>query len=373
LAFFVLWNHILFIAKTKMVIAHLERLTNKNFRHVRELANQIAGRKRRRKTAFDFRVPRNMQHRARQSAYKDIAGAHSKHQVVDWIKEDAHHPNTVGGSLSDAFRHTIHVMHHVHRRDLLEHGTGGSITGLIGDAAHYLKRGHEVLENVAGTKLMQAEILADDALDKIGIRKSRYPPLQRTQQNRLHARLAQEVYKAHGDRGSVDGWDYDDGNDRYGVFKRGNQRIVHWRGTKPDKNVISSGDLAADGKIAFGESDSMQGLAMDKKIVTDLLDAGYDTSIGGYSLGGGRALSIANDDAIYKRLGNLNHVISPGITSMNPHLKKLAHLDKMHFTYSAFDEVANSLMPHSTDNHHIEKKFRDPLSAHTTFLKQLAA
>jgi hypothetical protein len=37
------------------------------------------------------------------------------------------------------------------------------------------------------------------------------------------------------------------------------------------------------------------------------------------------------------------------------------------------DEVANSLMPHATDNHHIEKKVRDPLSAHTTFLKQLAA
>jgi hypothetical protein len=364
---------IVYRKKKTMVIAHVERLSNKNFRHIKELSNQVAGRKQRRKTAFNFRVPRSMQHRRHQSAFKDIAGARSKNELIGWIKEDAHQSNAVGGSLSDAFRHIVKVQHHVLRRDMLEHEKGGSITGLIGDAAHYIKRGHEVLENVAGTKMMQAEIMADDVLDKIGLRKSRYGPLQRTEDNRLHARLSQEVYKANDKRGTVDGWDYDTGNDRYGVFKKGNQRIVHWRGTRPDADVVASGDLHADGKIALGETDSMQGLAMDKKIVTDLLDAGYDTSIGGYSLGGGRALSIANDDAIYRRLGNLNHVISPGITSMNPHLKKLAQLDKFHYTYSAMDEVANSLMPHATDNHHIEKKVRDPLSAHTTFLKQLAA
>jgi len=256
---------------------------------------------------------------------------------------------------------------------LAEHKKGGSISGLLGDAAHYLKRGHEVLENVAGTKLSQAEILADNALDHIGLRKSRYSKIERTDNNRLHARLAQEVYKAHGDRGVVDGWDYETGNDRYGVFKKGNQRIVHFRGTRPDANVVASGDLEADRKIAMGETDSMQGLAMDKKIVTDLLDAGYDTSVGGYSLGGGRALAVANDDAIYKRLGTNNHVISPGITAMNPHLKKLAQLDKMSYTYHALDDVSSALLTHATDNHHVEKKYRDPLSAHTNFLKDLAA
>ena len=313
-----------------------------------------------------------MQRRARQSAFKDIAGAHSKTQLMSWIKEDSHHPNTEGGSLSDAFRHTIHVLHHVHRRDVLENKKGGSISGFFGDATHYLKRGHEVFENLAGTTLMQGDILADDALDRLGLRKSRYGKLERTEQNRLHARLAQEVYKAHAKRGTVDGWEYDDGNDRYGVFKKGNQRIVHWRGTRPDKNIVASGDLSADAKIALGETDSMYGLDDDKKIVTDLLDKGFDTSVGGYSLGAGRALAVANDDAIYKRLGKNNHVISPGITSMNPHLKKLANLDKMSYTYSAFDNVSSALLPHANDNHHVEKKVRDPISAHTSFLGDLA-
>ena len=354
-----------------MVHAHIDRLSDKNFNFLRECANQIAGRRQRRKTAFNFRVPKSMQRRARWNAFKDIA-ASSRGEIRKWIKEDAHHPSVEGGSLSDAFRHTVHVLHQTHVRDLKEHKKGGSITGLIGDATHYLKRGHEVLENVAGTTLMQADILADDALDRIGLRKARYGRLKRTEANRLHARLSKEAYKAHGKRGTVDGWDYDDGTDRYGVWKRGNQRIVHWRGTRPDKNVVASGDLDADGKIAMGETDSMYGLDDDKKIVTDLLDKGFDVSVSGYSLGGGRALAVANDDAIYKRLGTNNHVISPGISHMNPHLKKLAHFDKFHYTYNAFDPVASSFLNVANDNHEVERKFRDPLSAHTTFLNQLA-
>ena len=355
-----------------MVVAHIERLSNKNFRHIREVANQIAGRKQRRKSGFNFRVPRHMQRRARTSAFKDIAAARSKAELLGWIREDAHHPSVEGGSLSDAFRHTVAVMHHVHKRDLLEHKRGGSITGLIGDATHYLKRGHEVLENVAGTTLTQADIVADSALDKIGLRKSRYSKLERNADNQLHARLANEVYKGHGSRGTVDGWDYDNGNDRYGVWKKGNQRIVSWRGTRPDKNVIASGDLEADRKIALGETDSMAGLEADKKIVRDLLDQGFDTSVQGYSLGGGRALAVANDPEIYKRLGTNNHVISPGITALNPDLKKLSTLDKFHYTYSAFDNVSSALLNNRTDNHHVDYSIRDPITAHTSFLQHVA-
>jgi hypothetical protein len=354
--------------------AHVERLTSKNFRFVREVANQVAGRKQRRKTAFNFRVPRNMQHRKHQSAFKDIAGAHSKHQLIGWLKEDGHGPNSEGGSLSDAFRHTIHVLHHVHKRDVLEHKKGGSISGLVSgsDAAHYLKRGHEVLENLAGTTLAQADVVADDALDRLGLRKSRYSKIERTAENRLHSRLALEVYKHHDNRKTVDGWEYDTGTDKYGVFKKGNSRIVHFRGTKPDANVVASGDLEADRKIAMGETDSMYGLDDHKRVVKSLLDKGYNTSIGGYSLGSGVALGIANDDAIYKRLGTNNHVISPGISHMNPHIKKLASFDKFSYTYSAMDPVAASFLPHANDNHHVERKMRDPLGAHTDFLKELA-
>jgi hypothetical protein len=355
-----------------MVIAHIERLSNKNFRHFRELSSQIAGRKQRRKTAFDFRVPRHLQHRARQSPYKDIAGA-SKSEVVSWLKEDGNAPSAEGGSISDAIRHIAHVHHNVLARDMKEVRKGGSISGFLGDAGHMLKRGHEVFENFGGTKLKQAEILGDDLLDKIGLRKSRYSKLERNDDNRLHARLAQEVYKGHSSRSAIDGWEYDSGTDRYGVFKKGNQAIVHWRGTRPDADIIASGDLSADAKIAFGESDSMHGLEDDRQIVRDLLQSGYDTSVGGYSLGGGRALAVMNDPALYRRLGQNNHVISPGITAMNPHLKHLATLDKVHYTYSAFDDVSSALMNHATDNHHVDRSVQDGINAHTTFLKDLAS
>ena len=83
---------------------HIDRLSDKNFRFLRECANQIAGRKQRRKTAFNFRVPDSMKRRARQNAFKDIAGA-TRTELRDWIKEDAHH-HVEGGSLAEAFQKT---------------------------------------------------------------------------------------------------------------------------------------------------------------------------------------------------------------------------------------------------------------------------
>ena len=315
-----------------------------------------------------------MQRRARQSPFKDIAEAHSKGEVLDWLKEDGHKPNTEGGSVADALRHTMRVYHHVHRRDLMEHHRGGSISGLVGDAGHYLSRGHDVLESFAGTTLAQGDILADNALDKLGIRKSRYSPLERNQDNQLHARLAQQVYMDHAHREMVNGWAYESGDDRHGVFKKGNQRIVAFRGTKPKDAIANigdvSGDLEADRKIAMGETDSMHNLEADKQIVRDLLDKGYDTSLSGYSLGSGVALAIANDDDIYKRLGTNNHVIAPGISHMNPDIKKLATLDKFHYTYNAFDPVASSFLAHATDNHHVDKSLN--ATSHTDILGQLS-
>ena len=356
-----------------MVHAVIGRLSSRNFKTIREVASQIAGRKQRRKTQFNFRIPRHMQRRQRQSPFKDIADAHSARQLQQWIKEDGHSPDVDGGSLSNAFRETVATLHHVHRRDLKEFKKGGSISGLgLSDAQHYLKRGHEVLENIAGTTLTQADVLGDHALSTIGLRSKRYTKLERTKQNQLHARLAQEVYKSDASRGEVDGWGYVEGNDRYGVWGKGNQRIVHWRGTRPDANIIASGDAKADVQIALGESESFDELSGDKALVKALLDKGHDVSIGGYSLAGGVALQVMNDDSIYKRLGDNNHVISPGITAMNPHLKKLANLDKVSYTYHALDPVASALLPHANDNHHVEKTLRDPVSAHTTFLKDLA-
>ncbi len=355
-----------------MVIAGLERLTSKNYRLLTEVASQIAGRKQRRKRQFDFRVPRSMQRRARQSPFKDIAESHGKQQLISWIKEDGHAPNAEGGSLSDAVRHTIATLHHVHKRDLIQHRKGGSID-LIGDAKHYLKRTHSALENVAGTTLKQADILADEALDRIGVRKSRYGPLERTADNQLHARLAKEAYKSHGDRSSVDGWDYVDGNDKHAIYGQGNSRMVVYRGTRPDDKVVDSGDLSADLKVASGTGSQMYGLADDRRVINDLMDKGHDVSLSGYSLGGSKVLELMSDPELYKKLGNRSHVISPGVSPLDPHLKQKAQMDKVHFTLNAFDPVAQALVPHATDNHHhVENKYRDPLSAHTTFLDDLA-
>ena len=84
-------------------------------------------------------------------------------------------------------------------------------------------------------------------------------------------------------------------------------------------------------------------------------------------------LEAMDDQKLYGRLGEDNYAMAPGITTLNPNLKKYANYTKAHFAYSSSDAVANALLAHKTDRHHISYKYNDPLTAHTTYLKDLAA
>ena len=85
----------------------VDNFTDKQWRTVQNVASQIAGRKPKR-SHYHLNVPRDMQDRRRQSAFKDIANSY-KHQIRDWIKDDGEHnkhKDMTGGSLSNAMRHT---------------------------------------------------------------------------------------------------------------------------------------------------------------------------------------------------------------------------------------------------------------------------
>ncbi len=77
------------------------------------------------------------------------------------------------------------------------------------------------------------------------------------------------------------------------------------------------------------------------------------------------------DENLYNRLGNENHMLAPGITAAHPNLEKAAKLNKVSYTYGASDGVANALMAHSNDNHKILTHYGDGLQAHL-FLDDLA-
>ncbi len=135
-----------------------DQLTDKNWRVVKQLAGQISGRKPRR-NHHDFGVESHHRRRGGQSPFKDIADS-DKSEVAHWIREDKHH-HIVGGSLSDAMKHTFHVLHHTYRRD---YHKGGSFFDRIGST----------LENIGRAGLSQADILADKFLSGMGLTKSRY-------------------------------------------------------------------------------------------------------------------------------------------------------------------------------------------------------
>ena len=127
----------------------VSNLTQKNWRTVQNVAHQIAGRKARR-SHHPLNIPRELQDRRRQSAFKDIASS-AKSQIAAWIEEDGHHhdhvANAHGGSLSNAMRHVLHTAHHVYQRE--HQRTGGGL-----DLPNGIKRLGTMLHH-AGKSLMR--------------------------------------------------------------------------------------------------------------------------------------------------------------------------------------------------------------------------
>ena len=87
---------------------YVQNLKPSHYKLLQHAASQIAGRKPRR-SAPNFSVPREKQHRARESPFKDIAGSTQK-DIVNWLKEDAHHPQ-IGGGLHSAVVDTFDTLH----------------------------------------------------------------------------------------------------------------------------------------------------------------------------------------------------------------------------------------------------------------------
>ena len=388
-----------------MVHQIIDKYTSSQWKEIQNAAHQIAGRKPKR-NRYNLRVPRHLQDRRRQSAFKDIANS-DRNQVRDWVREDGSHNDHIehgqNGSLSNAFRHTLHVMHHVYRRDLQEHHdrVGG---GLFEDVGNFVQKDvieagakqvqNEVenvnraitkdipkgLERVGNTlegtgKMMgvQADIAADDFLNKVGIRKQkRYHSAHITDEMTLHARLNKEVYK--GERGDVDGWSYlsKDSNNDYGVWEKDGEAMMVFRGTDPSK-AFKNMDLVDDGRIATGTTLELDTNKSARDKMLELLDRYGDHKVNtsGYSLGGGRQLQLLNDNDIYSRLGDKSYSLAPGLTAFNPNLKKYSTYDKVHYVYGHNDMVANSLLANKNDNHSVFYNYSDGLKAHL-FLDDLA-
>ena len=137
----------------------LDSFSTKHWREIQNASSQIAGRKPRR-NRYHLDGPREMQDRRRQSAFKDIAGS-DRHQVRQWVREDGSHNDHLKqghqGSLSNALRHTLHVMHHVYQRDLhAHHGEGEEKVGggLLDDVGNFVKK--DVIES--GAKQFSHEV-----------------------------------------------------------------------------------------------------------------------------------------------------------------------------------------------------------------------
>ncbi len=330
-----------------MVLHFVENLSDKDFRFFGHLARQVAGRRPGR-GHHDFDVPRELQIRDRESPIKDIATAY-RGELTRWMSEDA--TSEGENELADGFRHLAHTLHHTHKRDREAH-TGGSLS-------NYLKRGASTLENLGRTAGVQADILGEDFLDRVGIKRKGLNRAEKNENTRLAARLAKSTYLHPDERTEViDGWTHDPGhgNVDYGVYHKGEETIVDFRGT----DAKYAADLKNDAKIAGAEHLE---LGDAKQKIQSLLDNGRKVRLFGYSMGGAKALQLIKDKDLHGRLENNNVVLAPGASPMDD-AKAMARTGKTQFIYNAWDPVSSALLPHATSNHHIDKTIKNPLDAH---------
>ena len=347
----------------------LHDLKLKHWRTIQNVAHQLAGRKARR-SHHNLNIPRAMQDRRRQSPLKDIAGSHM-HQILGWLNEDgdheAHHRTQNGGSLSNALRRVYHTAHHVYLRDLAtQQRTGGGLHKGI-------KRIGDMLRDTAKAVGVVADVSHDRFLHHIGIRKKlHYRSAEHNDQMRFHARLNREVYKAHPE--AVGGFTYsaEDSTRDYGVFHNNEKAYMVFRGTDPSK-LHENMDAVDDARIATGLTGEFSTNAGAKAKLKELIarHGQGNVNVSGYSLGGGRMLEAISDGEIYKGLGMDNFALAPGLTTMHGQLKRFSSYGKMQYAYHHNDVVANGMLAHKNDSHHIFYDEANPVKGHL-FLDKLA-
>ena len=352
----------------------VEEMNPREYRVIRHAASQIAGRKAARH-AYNFKIPREKQHRARYSPYKDIADA-SQQQVAKWMKDDGHQPQ-VGGGLFSAFTDAAQTIHNEYRNvnNKLDQAGKDITKGVVRDVQHFkdttgitpLERTLTNMAEVTGTNV---DVEADDFLHRIGLRHhKKYEDDKISDDFRDHARLQKDAYLGLNDRKGTDRFEYMNhySTDKYATYLDKNNEgkvVIAFRGTSP-KEALHNNDLVEDINIAAGNVNAISEFDDYRNHVKRMLDEYGDgnVSLSGYSLGGGKAVALTREGDLRNRLGQ-TFAIAPGITSNDRDLRGKAHDTKINYIYHHNDFVANSLMPHSGSNHTVLYSERNPVKSH---------
>ena len=349
----------------------VEQMNPREYRVIRHAASQIAGRKAARH-AYNFKVPRERQHRARQSPFKDIADA-SQQQLARFMREDGHKPQ-VGGGLFSAFEDTVDMIHKEYN----------SATKQAGKDVQFLKDStgftglEKTLKNVAVTTGTNIDVEADDFLHRVGLRHHRkYEDGKISDNFKAHALLNKDAYLGVNDRKGTDRFDYlnEYSTDKYATYLDKNNEgkvVVAFRGTDP-KQAIHNNDLIEDINIAAGNVNAISEFDDYRNHVQRMLDEYGDgnVSLSGYSLGGGKAVALTREADLRDRLGQ-TYAIAPGLTAGDRDLDGKAHDTKINYIYHHNDIVANSLLAHSGSNHTVLYSQKDPIKSHM-LLDEIAA
>ena len=331
---------------------YIQNLKPSHFKLLKHAAGQLAGRKPRR-TAPNFNIPREKQYRAQSSPYKDIADG-TKKDLLEWIKEDGHHPQ-LGGGLHSALVDSFDTLHKYHKN--IEDKTIPHVRKIKG-----------ALNNVANTARVQIDVEADDFLNRVGLRHhKKYKDDKLSDDVKDHFDLHRDAYKSLEDRKGTDKFKYlqKHSTDDYATYLDNNNKIVvAFRGTSPDKGIINN-DFVQDIHVAAGDVRGMSAYKDYKNHIKNMIHeyGSGNVSLSGYSLGGSKAVELTQDKELRSHLGTTT-ALAPGMSPLDANLKQKATDHKIEYFYHHNDGVANSLLSHSGANHTVHYSQKDPLKSH---------
>lgn len=331
---------------------YIDRLKPSQFKLLKHAASQLSGHKPRR-SAPNFKVPREKQYRAHSSPFKDIANA-SKEELIQWLKEDGHKPQ-IGGGLHSAIVDSFDVLHKYYK-------------DVEDKTVPHVKKIQSTLNNVANTARVQIDVEADDFLNRVGLRHHRkYDDDTVSEEIKDHMDLHRDVYKSLDQRKGTGRFEYlqKHSSDDFGTYKDKNVKIVvAFRGTSPDKGIINN-DFVQDVHVAAGDVKGMARYKDYKNHIKNMVDeyGSGNVSLSGYSLGGSKCVELTQDKDLRSHLGN-TMALSPGMSPLDSNLKQKARDEKISYFYHHNDNVSNALIGHSGANHTVQYSEKNAIKAH---------
>ena len=331
---------------------YVQNLKPSHYKLLQHAASQIAGRKPRR-SAPNFSVPREKQHRARESPFKDIAGSTQK-DIVNWLKEDAHHTQQ-GGGLHSAVVDTFDTLHKYYKQ-------------ADDKTVPHVKKIGTALKNIGNTGRVQLDVAADDFLHRAGLRHhKKYENDEISDEFKDHMDLHKDAYLGVDERKGTGRFKYIQrhSTDKYATYlDRNGKAVVAFRGTSP-KQALNNNDLVEDVHVASGNVKNMSDYASYKNHVKNMIDefGSGNVSLSGYSLGGSKAVALTQEKDLRSHLGN-TIALAPGMSALDSDLKQKANDHKISYMYNHSDSVANALLEHSGANHTVRYSEKDPIKAH---------